>query len=153
VEACRPLLDERGHQLAVSPGDEELQVMGDAARLEQVVVNLLNNAASFTPPGGRIELTAVRDGTDALLRVRDDGNGIAPDLLPRLFDLFIQGDAPYEPRHGGLGLGLAMVKRLVELHGGHVVARSAGLGRGAEFLIRLPALPARPAESAPPAAI
>jgi PAS domain S-box-containing protein len=149
VDAARPLVDTRGHALNVSLADENFEVSGDAARLQQVVVNLLSNAAQFSDPGGRIDLTLVRDGTDVLLRVRDLGIGIAADVLPRVFDLFAAGERGPDRAQGGLGVGLTVVRRLVELHGGSVAARSEGPGKGAEFLVRLPERTPRPDERGP----
>lgn len=107
--------------------------------LEQVVVNLLNNAAKYSEHGGHIQLFARNDGGDILIIVRDRGVGIPPDKLPRMFELFAQGDRSLARSEGGLGIGLTIVKKLVEMHGGNIVARSAGVGRGSEFTIRLPA--------------
>jgi CheY-like chemotaxis protein len=113
-------------------------VNGDPTRLEQVVSNLLDNAVKYTPPGGRVEVTIVAEGTDAVLRVRDTGVGIQQDTLPLIFDLFVQANQTLDRSEGGLGLGLTLVKRLVELHGGTVSASSAGPNRGSEFVVRLP---------------
>ena len=117
---------------------EPVPLEADAARLEQVLANLLNNAAKYTEPGGRIELEAGREGDEAFVRVRDTGIGIAPELLPRVFDLFTQAERSLDRSQGGLGIGLTLVRRLVELHGGSVAASSAGVGRGSEFVVRLP---------------
>ena len=136
------------HEIAVR--GEPVHVDGDPARLEQVVNNLLDNALKYTPPGGRVTVTTERTGEAALLRVRDTGQGIRTDLLGRVFDLFVQEPQSLDRSRGGLGLGLALVKRLVELHGGSVAAWSAGPGQGSEFTIRLPAVAA--AEAAPGAA-
>jgi CheY-like chemotaxis protein/anti-sigma regulatory factor (Ser/Thr protein kinase) len=138
VEVTRPQTEERGHTVAVSL-PPEITVDADAGRLEQILVNLLTNAAKYTPPGGRIEICAASHADEVRLSVHDDGIGIAADVLPRVFDLFAQGDTTLNRAQGGLGLGLPLVRRLVELHGGRVEARSEGVGRGAEFLIRLPA--------------
>jgi signal transduction histidine kinase/CheY-like chemotaxis protein len=140
VDAARPAIDERGHHLVLSFA-EDLHVDADAARLEQAVGNLLSNAAKYTDRGGTITVTAARDGHAAVIRVRDDGMGIAPEVLPRVFDLFMQGTRSLARSEGGLGVGLTVVRRIVELHGGTVTALSAGLGTGTEFVIRLPALP------------
>jgi PAS domain S-box-containing protein len=138
IETSRPMIDAREHALdVVLPGDA-LFVDGDPARLAQVVSNVLNNAARYTEPGGHIQLTAERQGAEALIRVRDDGIGIAPDVLPRIFDLFMQAEAA--GTHGGIGIGLTVVRRLVEMHGGQVEASSPTDGRGSEFVVRLPAL-------------
>ncbi len=112
--------------------------MPDPVRLAQVVGNLLTNAAKYTEPGGRIWLTAEREGHEAVLRARDDGIGIAPDVLPRIFELFGQVDHAATRSQGGLGIGLTLVKNLCEMHNGSVEARSAGLGKGSEFTVRLP---------------
>lgn len=140
VDAARPAIDERGHRLVLSFA-EDLHVDADAARLEQAVGNLLSNAAKYTDRGGTITVTAERDGDAAVVRVRDDGMGIAPEMLPRVFDLFMQGARSLARSEGGLGVGLTVVHRIVELHGGTVTALSAGLGTGTEFVMRLPALP------------
>jgi signal transduction histidine kinase/CheY-like chemotaxis protein len=142
VETTRPLLEQRGHRLAVSVPDEPAVLEADATRIEQVLANLLNNAAKFTEPGGSIDLSArVQDG-EAVLKVKDNGPGIAPDLLPRIFDLFVQEDRSLARSHGGLGIGLTLVRSLVERHGGKVEARSDGPGQGSEFEVRLPVLAA-----------
>ncbi len=139
VEAARPHIDARGHHLTTSvPSEAPLCVDGDAGRLTQVFVNLLANAAKYTPPGGHVGLTTAREGTQVVIRVKDDGVGIPSDQLGRVFDLFAQvGEA--EGERGGLGVGLALVKSLVELHGGAVEAHSGGPGQGSEFVVRLPA--------------
>ena len=115
-------------------------VEGDPTRLVQVIGNLLGNATRYTGPGGVIALTLEEQGGRCALRVADNGQGIAPELLPYLFDLYVQGEASSERQHGGLGLGLALVKSLIELHGGSVCAASAGLGHGSSFDISLPLL-------------
>jgi signal transduction histidine kinase len=114
-------------------------VDGDRVRLTQVVANLLNNAAKYTPPGGRVRLSVGREGPEAVVRIADTGVGISPEDLPRVFELFAQVGG-HEGRfgQGGLGIGLALVKRLVEMHGGRVEARSGGPGQGSEFVVRLP---------------
>ena len=111
----------------------------DPLRLAQVVANLLTNAAKYTPPGGHVWLSAALEGRDVVIRVRDDGEGIAPDLLPKVFDLFVQGSRTVARSEGGLGLGLALVKSFVALHDGTVSASSAGPGQGSEFVVRIPA--------------
>ncbi len=130
---------------------ESVPVDGDPTRLEQVIANLLDNAIKYTPGGGTVTLEVTGEASQAVLRVRDDGIGIAPDLLPRLFEPFVQAESSLDRARGGLGLGLAVVKRLVELHGGSVAVASAGVGQGSEFTVRLPrrSLPAPPP---PPAA-
>ncbi len=138
VETTRPLLDSLGHRLTVSTPPGPIRLIGDSTRLEQVLANLLNNAAKYTEPGGRIELSAEAQGEEVAIRVRDDGVGIAPEMLPRVFDLFAQADRSLARAQGGLGIGLTLVRSLVEMHGGRVSARSEGLGLGSEFLVRLP---------------
>jgi PAS domain S-box-containing protein len=139
VELASPLLEEKGHRLEVDlePG---LAVFGDPARLTQVVANLLTNAAKYTNPRGRISVRAAREAGEAVIEVSDEGIGIAPDLLPRIFELFVQGGRGLDRRQGGLGLGLPIVKSLTALHGGRVEARSAGLGKGSSFIVGLPAM-------------
>jgi PAS domain S-box-containing protein len=154
VEICRPLVDARRHELEVVPAGESLRVEGDLARLAQVLSNLLNNAAKYTDEGGHIRLVAERDDGHVLIRVRDNGRGIEPAALPNLFDLFYQVDRTLDRSEGGLGIGLSLVKRLVDMHGGEVWAYSAGRGMGTEFVIRLPHLQDPPdhAQAAPDAA-
>jgi two-component system CheB/CheR fusion protein len=130
-------------------GAEALWVDADPARIVQVVGNLLVNASKFTPRGGRVEVTSRRDGTWAEITVRDDGVGIAPEMLHRLFEPFVQAPQTLDRTRGGLGLGLAMAGGLVNLHGGSIHAESGGLGRGAEFFVRLPLVPA-PTQATPP---
>jgi PAS domain S-box-containing protein len=129
---------ERRHEFSVSLAGSALWVHADSTRLEQVVVNLLSNAVKYTPDGGQIWLTLQQDGNEAMLRVRDTGVGIAPDLRPHLFELFSQGDQELDRTKSGLGIGLALVKSLVEMHGGTVTAASDGHGKGSEFVMRLP---------------
>ncbi len=140
VETARPLLEQRRHELTVSLPPEPIWLHADAARLEQVLVNLLTNAAKFTEEGGQVWLTAQREGDECVLRVRDTGVGITPALLPRIFDLFTQAERSLDRSQGGLGIGLALVHRLTGLHGGNVEAFSA-LGQGSEFVVRLPVMP------------
>jgi PAS domain S-box-containing protein len=141
VEAVRPLIDRRRHELSLSLPPEPVWLHGDPNRLEQVVVNLLNNSCKYTDEGGRIGLTVCQEEDKVVLRVQDTGIGIAADLLPHIFDLFTQADRSLDRSQGGLGIGLALVQRLVELHGGTVQAFSAGMGRGSEFVVRLPVSP------------
>jgi PAS domain S-box-containing protein len=144
VEASKPLIDARTHKLNVQLPNASLETEGDAVRLTQAFVNLLNNAAKYTKPGGRIDfLVAVRGG-DVEAVVRDTGRGIAPGMLGRIFDLFVQIDPTENGQQGGLGVGLALVKHVVELHGGQIEARSEGLGHGAEFRVTLPLAVAHP---------
>lgn len=147
VEGVRPLMQERGHHLELTVPSGPLPLAADATRLEQVFVNLLTNAAKYTDPGGRIALLVERTDGALLVRVRDNGRGLAPEVVPHIFDLFMQAESG---SRGGLGVGLNLVRGLVELHGGSVVAHSAGLGRGSEFVVRLPAGAAgRAGEAAP----
>jgi signal transduction histidine kinase len=122
----------------LEPGLAEAWIVGDATRLEQVVTNLLDNAVKYTPSGGRIKVRTFTRGREAVLEVEDTGVGIPPELMPRIFDLFTQGERTLDRAQGGLGLGLALVRRLVELHGGSVRARSAGAGKGSTFIARFP---------------
>ncbi|UQA57833.1 MEDS domain-containing protein [Polyangium aurulentum] len=141
IEMASPLLEQRKHSLTVDVPAQGLAVNGDPVRLAQIVSNLLNNAAKYTDPGGSVAVIATTDGEAITLRVRDSGAGIPPDLLPRIFELFIQGARTFDRAQGGLGLGLPIVKNLVELHGGTVEVRST-LGKGSEFVVRLPAMKA-----------
>jgi two-component system, sensor histidine kinase len=136
VESAEPLLGERHHELVVETCPDQLLLNGDQVRLTQVIANLLHNAARYTDPGGRIEVSCGRDGSQAVIRVADNGRGIPPHLLDRIFDIFVQE----REGGGGLGLGLTLVHRLVQLHGGAVRAYSDGTGRGSEFVVRLPLL-------------
>lgn len=140
VEAVRPFIEERGHELTVTMPAEPLCIHGDPTRLEQVLTNLLNNAAKYTNPGGRIWLTAESQNGEVLLRVRDNGVGISADMLPSIFDLFVQAQRREDRTQGGVGIGLTLVRRLVELHKGQVEASSPGLSQGSEFVVRLPGL-------------
>ncbi|HEY3355072.1 MAG TPA: chemotaxis protein CheB [Polyangia bacterium] len=153
VEMTAQFIAERRHELKLALPSAPIGLDADPARLEQVLVNLLNNAAKYTEPGGEITVSAARAGDECVLRVRDTGIGIAAEALPHVFDVFLQAHHAQVRAQGGLGLGLTLVQRLVELHGGRVEARSEGLGRGSEFVVRLPARPAdraaRPAAAAP----
>jgi len=139
-DAARSLIDEKGHAVTVVVPDEPVYVDGDSVRLTQVFGNLLTNAAKYTPNGGSIRLTVdiEDDGSTVVVRVRDDGEGIAPDMLERVFELFTQAHTPGSRTQTGLGIGLALVRGLVEMHGGQVSAASDGPGKGAEFTVRLP---------------
>ncbi len=137
IETVRPLVTTLGHTLTIALSEERLVVDGDAGRLAQVISNLLSNAAKFTDKGGRITLALSREGEEAVIRVRDNGIGIPPEHLDRLFDMFVQLDTSIERSRDGLGIGLTLVKRLVELHGGSIQAHSDGPGRGSEFVVRL----------------
>jgi two-component system CheB/CheR fusion protein len=138
VETSRPLIDQNHHHLEVSLPDEPLMLHADSVRLMQVLSNLLNNAAKYTDQGGRIDLTAQRIGTQVEITVRDNGIGIPPGHLPEVFDMFTQAHRAAGRGQGGLGIGLAMVRSLVQMHGGTVEAKSAGAGQGSEFIVRLP---------------
>jgi len=140
VEAVRPLIERRKHVLSVWLPAEPVWVQGDPTRLEQVIVNLLSNAAKYADEGGHVWLTVQQEDDEVEVRVRDTGLGIAPELLPRIFDLFTQAHRTLDRSEGGLGIGLSLVQKLVELHSGKVSAHSAGLGQGSEFIVRLPAL-------------
>ena len=140
VETIRPIVDEKGHSLNVEFPDEDILIDADLTRLAQVFVNLLNNSAKYTDRGGRIELTVQQHGNEVLVAVTDNGIGIAADHVPQLFDMFSQADHSLERSQGGLGIGLTLVKRLTEMHGGQVGASSTGIGHGATFTVRLPVL-------------
>ncbi len=141
VEATRPLIEANRHTLTLTLSPESTRVIADSTRLEQVFANLLNNAAKYTERGGAIGLTAERHGDTVLVRVRDTGFGISAAVLPQIFDLFTQGDRTLDRAQGGLGIGLTLVKTLVEMQGGSVTAASDGPGRGSEFVVRLPCCP------------
>lgn len=140
VEIASPLLEQRRHRLELRVAPTGLPVLADETRVAQVVANLLTNAARYTDEGGLITVSATRDKKEIVLRVRDTGIGMTPDLLPRVFDLFVQGPRTADRRQGGLGLGLSLVRSLVTLHGGSVEAHSEGPGKGSEFVVRLPAM-------------
>jgi CheY-like chemotaxis protein len=152
VESSRPLIEQSGHELTVSLASEPVYIDGDAVRLSQVFQNLLNNAAKYTERGGCISLVAERQDDGVVVRVKDTGIGIPPDTLPRLFEMFYQADRSLERAQSGLGVGLALVRRLVEAHGGRVEARSEGVGKGSEFIVRLPVLAEPPTVVAVPQA-
>jgi PAS domain S-box-containing protein len=139
IEAVKPIVEERKHELLLSFTSTELRLEADSTRLEQILVNLLTNAAKYTPTGGRIQLIVGVEGKEMVFRVRDNGLGILPALLPKMFDLFAQGDRSLDRSEGGLGIGLTLVRSLAELHGGTVTATSDGPGKGSEFIVRLPA--------------
>jgi signal transduction histidine kinase len=138
VETVRSSIEERGHQLEVSLPREPVSVDADPGRLEQILTNLLNNAAKYMEPGGRIWLTAEVRGGDVVLRVRDSGIGIDAEMLPHVFDPFWQVKCARDHSPGGLGIGLALVRKLAEMHGGSASAYSAGLNHGSEFVVCLP---------------
>jgi PAS domain S-box-containing protein len=148
VETAQPAIEAQGHRLSISLPDQPVTVRGDPVRLAQVFANLLTNAAKYTERGGHIALSAGSDADNAIVRVRDNGIGIAPDLLPKVFELFVQADTAATRSQGGLGIGLTLARNLVELHGGSIEARSEGLGKGSEFIVRLPSVTQRLTERA-----
>jgi len=139
VELARPLLDANAHSLAIELPDGPLPIDGDRTRLAQVLANLLNNAAKYTQPGGHVALRVRREGTQWRIDVQDDGIGIPRDMLARVFDMFTQIDQSIDRAQGGLGIGLTLVRRLVQLHGGEVDVRSEGTCKGSTFTVHLPA--------------
>ncbi|MBV8229271.1 MAG: response regulator, partial [Planctomycetaceae bacterium] len=150
IEAVRPRMVERRQVLQVSLPKESINLAADPTRLEQILLNLLTNAAKYTDVGGQIMLSAERHEDEVEVRVRDTGIGIAPEMLPRIFDLFVQGERRLDRALGGLGIGLSLVKSLVEMHGGSVTARSEGADMGSEFVVRLPVLSGTPADEGDP---
>ncbi len=140
ADSARPLLSARQHEFSLLLPTEPLWVEGDPGRLEQVAVNLLSNAAKYTDPGGLVRMSVAREGDDAVVRVIDNGVGIPAEMLPRIFDLFTQVDTSLSRSRGGLGIGLALVRTLVEMHDGRVTAASGGLGKGSEFAVKVPML-------------
>jgi PAS domain S-box-containing protein len=140
LEASRPILEAHGHDPSVHCRDDRLTVDGDPVRLAQILTNLLSNCAKYTEPGGAISLTVERDGEDAVISVSDTGIGIPPDYLEDVFEMFSQVRVHQARSHGGLGIGLALVRRLVKMHGGSVSAHSLGIGTGSTFTVRLPAI-------------
>jgi signal transduction histidine kinase len=138
IEKARPLITARKHTLELDVSSEPMPLFVDPARIEQVMANLLTNAAKYTPDGGHICICAKPAGDSATLSVRDNGIGIAPEMASRVFDLFVQGDAGRDRDEGGLGIGLALVRKISEMHGGSVRVESAGKNRGSEFVITLP---------------
>jgi CheY-like chemotaxis protein len=138
VDAYRPLIEARGHELTVTLPHEPIHLDADPTRLAQVFANLLDNAAKYTEKGGHIWLSAEKQGSDAVVSIRDTGIGIAAEHLPRVFEMFSQVAPALERSQGGLGIGLALVRGLVQLHGGSVEVRSRGIGKGSEFVVRLP---------------
>lgn len=142
VESSRPIIEQRKHELTITMSQQSIGVEGDRVRLTQIIMNLLNNAAKYTSSPGHIWLNVEQAGDMVIVRVKDTGVGIAAENLPHLFDLFYQVDRSFTRPEGGLGLGLTLVHRLVEMHGGKIEVRSDGLNRGSEFIVHLPALPA-----------
>jgi signal transduction histidine kinase len=145
IQTTTPLFEAQQHQLSVELPNEPLRLEADQARIVQVIVNLLNNAGKYTERGGRITLSGARERDEVVIRVRDNGMGIEPQMLGRVFDLFMQVDRVVHRAQGGLGIGLTLVRQLVEMHGGRVSVHSEGPGRGSEFTVRLAALPVAPA--------
>jgi CheY-like chemotaxis protein/two-component sensor histidine kinase len=143
VEASQPLVDTAGHTLVVDVPGDPILLDADPTRLAQALFNLLSNAAKYTPDGGTIWLTARTEENHVVISVKDTGIGMKPDMLPAVFDMFMQGSTSIEQRQGGIGIGLTLVRRLVELHGGEIEANSAGPGQGSEFIVRLPRLEAQ----------
>jgi PAS domain S-box-containing protein len=149
VETSRPLIEAAAHQLTVTLPEEPLVVDADPIRMAQVISNLLNNAAKYTPEEGQITLRATREGDEAVLSVRDNGLGIPAPMLPLVFEMFAQVDRTLKRAQGGLGIGLALARSLVELHGGRIEAHSSGLNQGSEFVVRIPLSVRTPRSSAP----
>jgi PAS domain S-box-containing protein len=148
VESSQPLIEQCGHELTISLPPQPIYLDADALRLAQVFSNLLNNAAKYTKAGGHIWLTAVKEGSDAVVSVRDDGIGIPAEMLPRIFGMFTQVDRSLERSQGGLGIGLSLVRRLLDMHDGTIEANSKGSDQGSEFIVRLPLIP-QPLETPP----
>jgi signal transduction histidine kinase len=138
IDVSRALIDAAGHSLAVDMPEAPLWVDGDSVRLCQVMSNVLNNAAKYTPPGGRIKVCVTRHGDEVAIQVIDNGSGLSADMLPLVFSMYTQVDGRAEQAQGGLGIGLALVRKLVEMHEGSVTAESEGLGKGCVFTTRLP---------------
>ncbi len=148
IEIARPLIDGAGHTLESRPPAEAIEVDGDLTRLAQVFSNLLINAAKYTPRGGRIGVAVARDGSDVVVRISDTGIGIAPEQMPHIFAMFGQAQSALDRSQGGLGIGLSLSKKLVEMHGGRISAHSEGIGRGSELVVRLPIAAAAPRAAA-----
>ena len=153
IETSRPALDAHNHRLSIALPPDAVYVNADSIRMAQVLSNLLNNAAKYTKPGGQIRLSAASEGPEVFFRVRDNGIGIPPEMLSGIFDLFAQVDHSLDHSQGGLGLGLTLVRSLVEMHGGSVQALSEGLNRGSEFVVRLPILDLAQVQSEVPKAV
>jgi signal transduction histidine kinase/ActR/RegA family two-component response regulator len=152
IETSRPLIEASGHVLHLHLSSEPITLNADAVRLAQVFSNLLNNAAKYTEPGGSITIKAWTESGDAVVEVSDTGIGISSSVLPRVFDMFSQGDSRHRHAQGGLGIGLTLVRTLVEMHGGTVRAASGGIGKGSTFVVRLPLAQASPAQLPAPQA-
>jgi signal transduction histidine kinase len=138
IEKARPLITNRKHTLELDVSSEPMPVFVDPIRIEQLLANLLTNAAKYTPDGGHICITAKPAGDSAILAVRDNGIGVSPEMSSRVFDLFVQGEMGHDRDEGGLGIGLALARKIAEMHGGSVSVESAGKNRGSEFLVTLP---------------
>jgi CheY-like chemotaxis protein len=138
IESVQPLLKERHHELVHTASPRPLYVEGDLARIVQSFSNVLSNAAKYTEPGGHLGVAVSADDRSAVVEVGDDGAGISAEMLPKVFELFVQADRTLDRAQGGLGIGLSVVRRMVEMHGGEITATSAGLGQGSTFRIRLP---------------
>jgi CheY-like chemotaxis protein len=151
IEMASPLLEQRSHALSIDVPREGLVVDADPVRLAQVFANLLVNAAKYTEPGGEIAVKARREKNRLCVSVKDNGIGIAPDVLPKVFDLFVQAERTLDRSQGGLGIGLALARNLVDLHGGTIAAHSEGPGKGSEFVARLPLSPTRSTPAGAPA--
>jgi PAS domain S-box-containing protein len=147
VETSRPLMEAARHELEIHPTEHPISLLADGTRLAQVLSNLLNNAAKYTPPGGRIELAVEASENAIVFRVKDNGVGISRELMPRLFDMFAQGRGTLDHAQGGLGIGLSLAKKLVALHGGTITAHSPGPRKGSTFVVELPRSPERPAKA------
>ena len=147
VETSRPLIEAHSHKLSITLPERPAIVVADASRLAQVLSNLLNNAAKYTKDGGRIDLNVEKENGEIVIRVKDNGIGIAREKLPSVFEMFAQIEGSKDLSQGGLGIGLTLARRLVEMHGGKIEARSSGLGKGSEFLVRLPAMAEQSSES------
>jgi len=150
IESSRSLIDQMNHQLSVSLPSVPIRLDADFTRLSQVFLNLLNNAAKYSEPNGKIYVNAIQERNEVILSVRDSGIGISSEKLPFIFDMFTQADQSLEKSRGGLGIGLSLVRRLVEMHGGTVEAKSEGVGCGSEFVVRIPTCSERPAEAPEP---
>ncbi|NUQ76734.1 MAG: response regulator [Polyangiaceae bacterium] len=142
VQTSRPLIEDRHHELSIALPSRTVRLLADPTRLTQIIANLLNNAAKYTDPGGSIKLRADVEGDGLILRVCDNGIGLSPEMLPKIFELFVQSERGADRAQGGLGIGLTLVRSLVEMHGGTIVAHSDGVGRGSEFVVRMPLDPA-----------
>lgn len=147
LETSRPAIEEAGHQLCVSLPEDEVWVEGDRVRLQQIFENLLINAGKYTRPGGRIDVSLRAEQGDAVVRIRDTGVGIAPEMLPKIWEMFAQADSALDQGKSGLGIGLSLARQLVQLHAGRIEAASEGLGKGSEFSVRLPLVTAAAAHS------